>query len=143
MRRKGVCINGSKLRELRLKQPLSQEKMSEQSFYKNCYMSPSTIKRAELCFPISVSTLEKLAKFFDTDTESFLDTKTQYKQISNTSNASSWQQTTIDWNSIPKLADSQAHQKLSSLCQELQSLLSEYSDDEQVQAVFQHWVKVK
>ncbi|MGM3189992.1 helix-turn-helix domain-containing protein [Dickeya dadantii subsp. dieffenbachiae] len=48
-----------------VKKKLSQEELSEQSLESKCYISISTIKRAELGKPISRQTLYKFAKFFE------------------------------------------------------------------------------
>ncbi|WP_152487412.1 helix-turn-helix domain-containing protein [Dickeya chrysanthemi] len=55
-----------------VKKKLSQEELSELSLESKCYISISTIKRAELGKPISRQTLCKLARFFDVAEENLV-----------------------------------------------------------------------
>ncbi|WP_272941925.1 helix-turn-helix domain-containing protein [Dickeya zeae] len=54
------------------KKKLSQEELSEQSLESKCYISISTVKRAELGKPISRQTLCKFAKFFDVTVDNLI-----------------------------------------------------------------------
>ncbi|MCV6639643.1 hypothetical protein [Candidatus Albibeggiatoa sp. nov. NOAA] len=115
--------------------------MSEKSFHENCYISIATIKRAELCHPVSYMTLKKLSRFFEVSLDTLMEKDTIKTESSLIQKASSLQQTTINWNLVADLANSDKHQKLSSVCEELQHLLASYMDDEKIQAIFQHNVK--
>ncbi|MEQ4512810.1 MULTISPECIES: helix-turn-helix domain-containing protein [Dickeya] len=54
------------------KKKLSQEELSELSLESKCYISISTVKRAELGKPISRQTLCKFAKFFDVTVDNLI-----------------------------------------------------------------------
>ncbi len=108
--------------------------MAEQSLKQKCYISIATIKRAELNHPVSLQTLKKLSIFFNVNTDVLI----EENNITKLKESGTWKKTTINWNLIERLSDSNQHKKLSNICLELYSLLNTYDEDENIKKIFRH-----
>ncbi len=129
-----IHIDERKVRELRFEINLTQEEMADISLNRNCYISIATIKRIESGHPISQKTLRKLCQFFNVDKSAVIKKDEFYKNQL----LSPWKKTTINWGMITNLDNSAEHKKISSICNELHSLLNENTEDEQVKVIFQN-----
>lgn len=132
MSNKGTPIDPEIIKQLRLKEKLSQEKLSDKSFYENCYISLSTLKRIEKGCLVSNSTLQKLSTLFKVNAN-FL--------IKHDKGLQNRHQTTIYWDKISTLPNTHKYKKLLSLCKELQTLLHQNLQDKQLNSIFHHHIK--